>query len=75
MPTILSTSGNKAGAITTVITNSDVDLTLVSAVTLTRGNITMTGITVIDATTVLGIEPSTGLEVGINHDIILGVVA
>lgn len=74
VPVILSSSGNKAGSLTTIVTNTDVDLTLANVVTATRGGIPMTSVVVLNATTIAAIEPSSGLEVGINHDLVIGYV-
>lgn len=73
IPVILSVVGNKPGSVTTITIATNVDLTSVDTVTITRGGIAMTSITVVDATHVTGVEPLSGLEVGVNHDIILGV--
>lgn len=72
MATITASTGNVAGATTTLTVSNTVNLTLVSDHTVTRGGIVCSNVTVIDASTLTFSEPVDGLELGVNSDIILG---
>jgi len=70
---LVSAVGNVAGGVTTFTTNGAVDLTTQALVAVTRGGIALTSVIVTSATTFTAIEPVDGLELGVNHDVILEV--
>lgn len=73
--TITGSTGNIASGTTTLTLSTNIDLEAQASVSVTRGGITCADVVVLNATTVTFTEPTDGLELGVNHGIILEAVA
>jgi hypothetical protein len=72
---ITNATGNVASGTTTLTLSTGLDLQVQASISVTRGGIACANVTVLNATTVTYTEPTDGLELGVNHPIIIEAVA